>query len=225
MLSLPTGNSFSYYYCLTTLCTQHLEGIKQYFLNHFRRYCIAINKAILVRIFRRLTEVRDTHFEHLVGWNSAGKRVEKRRIHVILSEDSTKDRSVVTGSVMRRTHRRSRKRTAFVLLSQDISSVVRSTGMTLHKLGVDRMLAAPRVRPRTLDTTTGGERTRALSTRPPVRYLLEAFPWRGEAEVRIAACRQVRPHTRTIVAARRSPAAAAARGRGEGLTFLWTFAR
>lgn len=46
-----------------------------------------------------------------------------------------------------------------------------ATRMTLHQVGIDTMLAAPRVRPRNSDTTTGGERTRALSVSSAKRKL------------------------------------------------------
>ncbi|CAG4942291.1 unnamed protein product [Parnassius apollo] len=84
------------------------------------------------------------------------------------------------------THRRSRKRAAFVLLSQDISFVGRSTEMTLHR-GAGSMLA--RVRPHcghyhqwraNAHTERGAARRRASYTATC------PFPRRGEAEVRIA---------------------------------------
>lgn len=58
--------------------------------------------------------------------------------------------------------------------------------MTLHQMCMDSMLAAPRVRPRNSDTTTGGERTRALSVSSakrelPARVTVSSTRWSGGA--------------------------------------------
>lgn len=113
------------------------------------------------------------------------ERVEKRRTHVT-ARIQIQQRICPQEARLRQTHRSSKYRPALVLLSQDMSYVIRFTEITSSQFSTSSVWAPcslARVRPRSTYTTAGCERSRAL--RACLRRASVQLP--AGAELRIAA--------------------------------------